>query len=426
MKVLFISEYYPPQVMGGGEINLAAVAKGLAKIGVEVLVLTSFFPGLARYEEQDGVKIYRRLKTGTTPSGWLSNVQRSLLFPRSIVTEVEKLAREITFDLIHCTGTSIIAAARLKKLNKPLLATIESYPALCPKGDRLYHGKEECKIACSLPKFLTCQKDSPEIGKMKNRWYLKYNVPLLLFIYGRYRRLHTALRHCHLISISRYVQGLLKLHQLPSRAVIPNIIEGERFRKENKKLNSENAKNENSNKNHNKNERPTRKPRIIYLGALIESKGPQILLEALKGIECRCDLYGEGTLREELLNLITKNNLDAEIHPLVPPEEVPALYAQADLIVFPSLWPEPFGRIALEAQASGVPLIASATGAIPELIIPGQALLVEPGNEEELRQAIVTLLVQKGREITRPNFKPYSTKAVSSSLYSLYRKLVFV
>ncbi len=389
MKILFISEYYPPKVMGGGEINLASLAKGLMSAGMEVLVLTSFFPGLARTEEQEGVKIYRRLKTGTTPSSWFSNVQRRLLFPRSVVREVQRLSIETSFDLIHFTGTSIITAPQLKKLNKPLFATIESYPALCPKGDRLYHGRKECKIACTLPRFLPCQAKSKEIGKMKNTWYVRYNLPLLLYIYWYYKRLHNALRHCRLISISTYVQELLALHEIQSSAVIPNIIEVERFSSP-------------------KTSQLPAKPRILYLGSLIESKGPQILLEAMRGIEGRCDLYGDGVLKKELLDFIRKHELDAEIHAAVPPEEVPALYAQADLVVFPSLWPEPFGRIPIEAMAAGKPIIASQSGAIPELV-GNYGILVPPGDHQALHKALQRALLIK------PKTKP-KTKAATASL----------
>ena len=370
MNILFVSEYYPPKVLGGGELNFASLAQRLTENSQKVMVLTSFFPGLEQYEEKDGVKIYRRLKTGASPHGFLSNVQRSLLFPRSIVKEVRKLAQETIIDLIHFQGTSIIAAPKLKQLNKPLFATIESFPALCPKGDRLYHGKEECKVVCSLAQFLPCQAHSPEMGKMKNKWYLKYNLLLLLFIYWHYRRLNKALRHCHLVSISKYVQNLLAQHQLQSQAVIPNIIDAEKFYSIMKEKREKNQK-----------------PCILYLGALIESKGPQILLAALPGLDCRCDLYGDGVLKEQLQEMIVQKGLDAEIHPLVSYEQVPRLYAAADIVVYPSLWPEPFGRIPLEAMAAGKLIIASNIGAIPE-IVPAGGILFPTGKVEELRQEL--------------------------------------
>ena len=407
MNILFISEYYPPKVLGGGEINLASIAKGLAAQGQKVLVLTSFFPGLERYEEKEGVKIYRRLKTGVTPSGFLSNIQRRLLFPSSIVREVWKLTKETTIDLIHFQGTSVIAAPKLKHLHKPLFATIESYPALCPKGDRWYRGKEECKVVCSVAKFLPCQAHSPEIGKMKNKWYLKYNLPLLLYIYWYYRRLNKALGHCQLISISRYVQNLLAQHRFQSQTVIPNIIEADKFSSVRKEKNQKREKNQ--------------KLKILYLGALIESKGPQILLQALKGLDCHCDLYGDGVLKEQLQDMIVQNGLDAEIHPLVSYEQVPELYAAADIVAYPSLWPEPFGRIPLEAMAAGKMVMASKIGAIPE-VMPLGSVLVAPGDVEAWHQALQTCQ-KKCRNyfgLRRESLHQYTPTVVSSQLQKRY------
>ena len=58
MKVLLISEYFPPKTMGGGEISAYLLAKNLAK-RMDVSVLTSYFPGLKRFEIKDNIKIYR-------------------------------------------------------------------------------------------------------------------------------------------------------------------------------------------------------------------------------------------------------------------------------------------------------------------------------------------------------------------------------
>ena len=178
MKILFISEYFPPKIMGGGEINLSLLAKSLAKSGVNVSILTSHHQGLKRFEEQEGVKIYRLLNTGDNPEGILNNFKRSYSYPRSIIKQVKRISQKKTFDAIHLTGSSIISAKKLKILKIPLFATIESYPSLCPKGDRIYHNKTECKQKCTFPKFIFCQLRSTEIGKMKNRWFLKYNPTL--------------------------------------------------------------------------------------------------------------------------------------------------------------------------------------------------------------------------------------------------------
>jgi len=410
MRILFISEYYPPIIMGGGEINLAQIAQELARQKHEIIVLTSYFPTLATEEVVQGVTILRKLKTGMKTSTLGGNFQRRFFFPRSIRREAHKVITTQNPDIIHFIGTSIIAAPEIKKYHQKLFATIESYPTLCPKGDRLYHGKKECIITCTAKEFVFCQQESQEIGKMKNKWYLKYNPLFLAYTYHYYTKLNTALSSCTLISISKYVQQLL-LQQNHQSTIIPNILDVDAFACVKKKNQERSAEKEN------------KKPQILYLGSLIQSKGPKILLEALKGIDCRCDLYGEGNLKSELQEYIEKNNLDAEIHPPVPYDRIPELYAQTDIVVFPSIWPEPFGRIVIEAQAAGKIIIGSRVGAIGETVLPSGGILVKPGNHPELRQAIKEGIEKKIKfRDGIGGLQKYSSPNVTTKLISIYQE----
>ncbi|MDP3734468.1 MAG: glycosyltransferase family 4 protein [Nanoarchaeota archaeon] len=371
MNLLFVSEYFPPKIMGGGEINLSLLAAALAKKTMTVSVITSYHPGLPRFEKVDRVHIYRLLQTGESPNGIINNFKRSFLFPKSIEKEVAELHHRKKFTQIHFMGTSIIAAAKLQQLNVPLIATIESYPTLCPKGDRIFHGKQECKTVCTISKFVSCQRDSTEIGKMNNKWYFKYNPLFLLYVYNHYTKLKQSLLHCHLIAISKYVHNVLRHHGVES-TIIPNALNTSAFV-------------------HQAARKPGKK-RILYLGSLTAFKGPQLLLEAMTGIDCHCDIYGEGPLRKKLQQIIVKNNLDAEIHPPVPSHQIPSLYSAADIVVFPSRWPEPFGRIAIEAMAAGKPVIGADIGGIRETIMNGTGMLFQPNNVQDLRHKLKELL----------------------------------
>lgn len=422
MKVLFISEYYPPLVMGGGEINLKQVAEALAKSKMDISVLTSGGNGLKIEETVRGVKIYRNLKTGEKPQGIINNLKRSLVFPKSIIQETIKLHRKQKFDRIHFIGTSLITAKELRKLKVPLFATIESYPTLCPKGDRMYCGERECKQICSWSKFVFCQMQSSEIGKTKNSWYLKYNPFSWRYIYNFYKKLNHSLKYCRLIAISEYVQKVLLQHKHQS-GVIPNIIDFkmfQKYRKEVKNYPTRSKKELSTNKQ-------TQKLKIIYLGSLTKYKGPQVLLEAITGLNCRCDLYGDGPLKEELLQIIRENRLDAEIHAPVPYEKIPEIYAQTDLVVFPSIWPEPFGRIAVEAMAAGKPVIGSEIGGIKETIDKRSGLLFSPGKGLDLYQILQKIskkensfLTVKIKDDVKTLNNRFNPEAVTTRLINYY------
>ena len=74
-------------------------------------------------------------------------------------------------------------------------------------------------------------------------------------------------------------------------------------------------------------------------------------------------------------------------------EVLPQLYGEADICVFPSVWPEPFGRVAVAAMAAGKPVITSRIGGLKDIVVDGKTgFLVKPGDADELAEKINILL----------------------------------
>jgi glycosyltransferase involved in cell wall biosynthesis len=80
------------------------------------------------------------------------------------------------------------------------------------------------------------------------------------------------------------------------------------------------------------------------------------------------------------------------------PDRIAELHAALDVLVLPSVWPEPFGLVLIEAMASGKPVIASRHGGPPEIVEEGvSGLLVTPGDVEALAEAMRSLLADRAR-----------------------------
>jgi len=82
-----------------------------------------------------------------------------------------------------------------------------------------------------------------------------------------------------------------------------------------------------------------------------------------------------------------------QFHGPVPHDELPALYGRARVFAFPSLWQEPFGLPILEAMAMNLPVVASRSGGIPEIVTAGETgLLCDRGDVSELAGALRRVL----------------------------------
>lgn len=123
--------------------------------------------------------------------------------------------------------------------------------------------------------------------------------------------------------------------------------------------------------------------RLLYLGRLEPLKGVARLLTALRPVADRLQrpvrlvVAGDGSERHALeayASIIRAAEPRIDIH-FSGWQDEPArqrLLADTDALVVPSLWPEPFGLVGLEAAAAGVPAIAFATGGIPEWLSDGE------------------------------------------------------
>jgi glycosyltransferase involved in cell wall biosynthesis len=106
-------------------------------------------------------------------------------------------------------------------------------------------------------------------------------------------------------------------------------------------------------------------PTVVYFGKLIENKGVQVLLEALRGVEARAVIVGFGDYREELER--QADGLRTLFTGPLEHRHLVHLVAFADVAVAPSIFPEAFGMVAAEAAAAGCPPVVANHSGLAEI-----------------------------------------------------------
>ena len=138
----------------------------------------------------------------------------------------------------------------------------------------------------------------------------------------------------------------------------------------------------------------------LFLGRLTNLKGPSLLLDAadgaatLLGRRVSVVMAGEGPLKESLrVKAARSSRVDARFPGWVDAATRTALLDRARMLAVPSVWPEPFGLVGVEAAARGVPAIAFDVGGIREWLTDTvNGRLIAAGDTAAMADAMATLL----------------------------------
>ncbi len=149
-------------------------------------------------------------------------------------------------------------------------------------------------------------------------------------------------------------------------------------------------------------EPPSVSLRVGFVGRLIRHKGVDVLLNAA-ALDHRLivEIYGAGPESTHLIELAHGLGIRDRVnfHGHVDEDRIPQVYRELDALAVPSVplssWIEQFGRVVVEAQASGVPVVASASGALPD-VVGEDGLLVPPNDPAALSSALARFLDEPG------------------------------
>jgi len=142
---------------------------------------------------------------------------------------------------------------------------------------------------------------------------------------------------------------------------------------------------------------PTGAPHVLFVGNLVATKGVADLASALvaladRGIPLHATFVGDGPMLARLKEITAPLGDRVRFTGVLPHGSLVGVFQSADVFVLPS-HREGLGLVCLEALACGVPVLATRTGGIPEIVCDGEnGLLVEPGDATALTAALSRLL----------------------------------
>ncbi len=354
MKILFILEYYYPNI-GGVETFFKGLAESLVKRGHKCIVITSRLENTKKFEIIGRVKIYRITVPHKGERYWFS------LFAIPKAIKIGAWA-----DIIHTTTyTAALPAFISSKINKKK-SIITVHEVLL----KLWH---------TIP---------------INKFYS------LIYYYSE--KILVSLKFSRYICVSNYTKNCLKLLRIPEKklTMIYNGLDYSLLKPEKGTNVKKDLKLENSFVG-------------IYYGRLGVTKGIEYLLQSFKEIKKEIKNFKlililpkkPSSRYRNILNFIKKNGLIKDII-LFESLERTKLFSYiktSDCVIIPSL-SEGFGFCVAETSYLTTPMVVSNTGSIPE-IISGKYVLVEPKNPLSIAEGVIRINKKKYKNTKIKKFK---------------------
>ncbi len=374
MRILMLSQFYPP-IIGGEEQHVRTLSIELSLRGHDVAVVTLWHQGLTEFELDQGVRVYRVRSSVQRVPQLFSNSGRQYAPPfpdPGVLIALKNIIKRERPQIVHAHNWLVDSFLPLKAWSKArLVVTLHNYNLVCVKTALIYHN-----TLCTGPDMIKCLRCATQFyGFTKGVPTVLSNRAMSLFRRGVVDMF---------LAVSQAVatgNGLVG-SSLPFQ-IIPNFI----------------PDNIDTLQGDSKSYLAQLPPRgyLLFVGALNSQKGVDILLRAYAGIVDAPPLVLIGYLTPEWTLLSTHRSPNVFLLTDWPRHAVIQAWYRSIVAIAPSVGPEACSTTAMEAMATGVPVIASRIGGFTDLVADGETgLLVDPGNPSALQQAIERLLADTG------------------------------
>ncbi len=366
-NILFLSAQYPPETKGGGEISTHIIAQGLTSLGHTVHVITNGESEATR--EVDGIHV-RALPLGLTAKP-LFEKRHSMWAAAIFQKHVQDLS---SYDIVH--AHDFRSALMLSHIDiKNTVVTARDYAQIAGCTNNIQANGNINPGCEGMHEAFHCHRvaEASLARKPFRMWQYMYNKS--------YRK-HAFASFSKQIFISHAQKGVIERTQDTSHqktTVIYNPISSEYLTQPLERGVAGN---------------------ILYAGRVEMYKGVLDLLRAWKVIskdsrQAHLYIAGDGAQREEYERLAASWGLQYKVTfvPYVPYHRLQAMINEAEIVVTPHRWVEPFGRVVIEGMARGKVVVSSNVGGPSELIEHGKTgLLFERGSIEDLTEKLQTAL----------------------------------
>jgi glycosyltransferase involved in cell wall biosynthesis len=420
MKIILVTNGFPPTAYGGVEVYSYDLARGLAERGHEIIVfcretLDSQPDYVVMDDVVDGIRVLRVVNDFKALTHF-----RQTYADETVEQLFEHYLAELFPDLVHFHHLIALSANLPQVATRrgiPHVTTLHDYWPICHRVNLIHRDQRICAGPLAGGICRPCVFGSPRKNLIWWMLALAKKVTPAAARQSLRRRVARGDARTPVVDISRtgvdfdlrhtiFRQNILTSRRLfvPSHYVrdqfVHNAYPSERIEvlplgiSPLARLPAAQV--------------PPQKLRLAFVGSLIPIKGADVLLRALAqvpGDYLSLDIYG----REDIepagyvtrLKKLAQRDRRVTLRGAFPPAQRGQVYAAIDALVIPSVAPETFSLAAREALSSGKPVIASAIGALPEVVREGvNGYLFEPGNVNQLA-ALLTRLARQPESLSR-------------------------
>jgi glycosyltransferase involved in cell wall biosynthesis len=368
MRILMVAQFYPP-VLGGEERHVASLSEELVKRGHSVAVATLQQPGLLEEEQAGGVQVHRLPSTMQRAGFLFKDPERrhASPFPDPETTlALRRLVKQYRPDIVHAHNWLVYSYLPLKRwAGVPLVLTLHDYSLVCAIKRLMYMDQQTCS-GPAFNKCLACSRN--HYGPIGQPTYLSNSLMSSIErgLVDRYITVSQATARGNFLFdgdgvpyqvIPNFLPDDFDVQQVGVHPLIQQLPED---------------------------------GYLLFVGDLSRDKGVHVLLEAYAMLESAPPLVLIGRKTETSPERVPDNVI---IFNSWPHQAVLQAWERCSIAFAPSIWPEPFGIVVIEAMAAARPVIASRIGGLADIVADRETgRLFTPGNVEELCNVTENLL----------------------------------